>query len=1483
MKIQISRFPQERAARYSGVYQQQGRMLTDADWNALSEIVKERLNDALLDVIGKGSPEGRPVVSRDPATGRHRLLWGTAYVDGVPARLEPDPKAVLSDPAGAAFEYDKQADFQLPPALPETPYLLYLDIWERTVQSLEDDALRDPGLHGADTTGRSRTMAQVKWGPTEEFDPEDPTQNPPIGSARLTATLRQAVEERDPCEPCADEIEVQGRVGNYLFRLEVHDVGYDNAGAPARIVLKWSSENGAEVAAVSAEPPGFAVPDRVFEFCDGPGEGSVSETHLGWHHPDVLASWSPRRGELVEGFPEAAPPGRSRVRRWDGWCELERDGGTWRLTEGAEAPNGFDRGVRMSAETDAAAHGHVGEGATVTLNLDALRLELAIADNPVLIGDFWLVTVREAAHAVGDKLAADASPAGILHRYMCLARVDGDSVEPCGEGCRRHGFPRLTDLEAEDVCYDNAVCEMPEVRTVQDAIDHLCRARDLRWHNRHLHGWGIVCGLVVECGPDTVPGPGEDAAQRRFGRLTDGYAITCEGDDIVVEDWSDFDIIGKAEKHDEQSERKILDENGNGTLCLVLGLGEEGPEVTAEPHRAGDKGWEALLDGTLLMDFYQHCVADLVTAVRKELSFLDRDADEDSKRLVSPDRMKLTTVVNLAWQFVNPANGAYVFLSPREHEILKELYFNLRILLQSHTFCGMFQAEDFPDYPFAESAIETWFGKGSHTRAKLHPGGKRLYTYGGADRTINVYDVDAGKLVEVVEMPAAEGAEVTAIAFSPEGEQMYAAASVREQDTLFGIARVGDGRHDWEETTIVLCDLIISEMEQSARDPGLLHAIGVRRGFFQLRPRQLREQQKPSPDPVHAFNAVGPMAIDEKLGMAFAASQSDAEAEPDTYDEIRIVKLNIGEEPKEAPAFRLKDTEGRLRHGSDRLALRPARGTRPSERAALYVVADSASPGGDKTLLTYLLSGVPDAQVEPSAELAIEDTQVALAHHAGRDVLLAGMEDGYRLQSIAATGKNEVRHRIPVQIQPADVVIHPERGTVYALNFLSNTITAIPAGRLAPDDRFIAKLVVYRRAVILAFYALVGGVLQYLKDCFCHHLLVKCPSCEEGDRIYLACVDIRDRKVYNICNFSKRKYVKSFPAVEYWLSAIPILPVVKKLVGDFCCSILPDLFAQYQDRLVPQTPAPQTGAPAARKNRVGAGTTRKAFLGFKRTDFSTLLRDQTRGLGLVGRMAGNYATDVLAPTTTMRKGVGKQTFLEADVTATQRELEKSGIEVARVERYDPGLADKHLREYTATPARIPVGSRVVLYEREGKVAYYGLEQPMAPGAGVGVELGPEIERRIAELEARKRELADVSDEREALGAVIDRKAEIESEVVELKGTVDALKQQRQAEEDRLKAIKAEQEELRDAITGLNTNIKSISEEHAKLRLEIEKTRPAIEVEGISEEMREPLANIGVHTLEDLSKASPDTLRRIGVARNRREANKLINNALKRLR
>ncbi len=97
-------------------------------------------------------------------------------------------------------------------------------------------------------------------------------------------------------------------------------------------------------------------------------------------------------------------------------------------------------------------------------------------------------------------------------------------------------------------------------------------------------------------------------------------------------------------------------------------------------------------------------------------------------------------------------------------------------------------------------------------------------------------------------------------------------------------------------------------------------------------------------------------------------------------------------------------------------------------------------------------------------------------------------------------------------------------------------------------------------------------LLQYLLDCLCYNLLPSCPPTAYDDRVPLACVTVRDDTIVSICNFSCRQYAGAFPTIFYWLSALPIIPVIGTAVRALCCA--PDLVSRVSTRDPKPTPVP---------------------------------------------------------------------------------------------------------------------------------------------------------------------------------------------------------------------------------------------------------------------------------------------------------------------
>ncbi|MFL6650455.1 MAG: tail fiber domain-containing protein, partial [Sulfurifustaceae bacterium] len=426
-------------------YQQQGRMISDADMNELMELLKRRIDEALGDVVGSGAPRtaGLPLIDAGPVIRRAPF-----YVDGIRARLEPDATVA---PSATTFALNHQADFPSPPAWPAGDQIIYADVWELATTALQDGSLLDAGLHGADTCTRTQTLAQVKWCATT-VDPLTDAKNPSKGNAPLKLEIRQGASTPDPCDPCAAEVALDRRVGNYLFRVEVHDV-QGAANAPTEITLKWSSENGAEQHAQADVPSEFKRGDWIYEFYN-----DTTERHLGVH---LVSGFAPARGVLKDGWPAAADlPDKNQypyVRRWDGYCVLVKSGMTWSVKFVTGAIQGKDKGRPFAALATGATptHGdYLFSGADFIAHLSGLKLTLTLGANSFVAGDFWLAAVREDADEAARVQPGQSVPVGVTHHYIVLARANGATVQALNDAdTRQLSFPRLTNLTADRIGY----------------------------------------------------------------------------------------------------------------------------------------------------------------------------------------------------------------------------------------------------------------------------------------------------------------------------------------------------------------------------------------------------------------------------------------------------------------------------------------------------------------------------------------------------------------------------------------------------------------------------------------------------------------------------------------------------------------------------------------------------------------------------------------------------------------------------------------------------------------------------------------------------------------------------------------------------------------------------------------------------------------------------------------------------------------------
>lgn len=169
--------------------------------------------------------------------------------------LDQDVTTLRNSTAGRARRlttYLTQPDLSTPPALSAGTYQMYLDVWERVITCLEDDAIREVALNGPDTAARARVVWQLKALPIQPAEGSAVTcmsqtglidQLQPWNRGLLRARTQPSPSSTDPCAISPDS-RYRGPE-NQLYRVEIHTGSNDPSGQPAS--FKWSRENGAVV------------------------------------------------------------------------------------------------------------------------------------------------------------------------------------------------------------------------------------------------------------------------------------------------------------------------------------------------------------------------------------------------------------------------------------------------------------------------------------------------------------------------------------------------------------------------------------------------------------------------------------------------------------------------------------------------------------------------------------------------------------------------------------------------------------------------------------------------------------------------------------------------------------------------------------------------------------------------------------------------------------------------------------------------------------------------------------------------------------------------------------------------------------------------------------------------------------------------------------------------------------------------------------
>jgi hypothetical protein len=367
--------------------------------------------------------------------------------------------------------YMNQPDFPVPndqALLSNKWYQVYLDVWERTINYLEDDSIREVALGGPDTASRAKIVCQVKVTPSggsavalacaEQKDLEKQFQGTLRGRLRAKSNVVSV-----PLDPCLISPSAKYRgAENQLYRLEVHRPGIawdgDNDVPKANAAtFKVSRENGSVVFAIrdlvtvaGANTTTLTLESLGRDDRLGLTEGDWVEIQdddyvLQNRAEPLLQVISIDRTAaqvVLAGQPVLevgrVPSKHPLLRRWD---QQQGDPG--------ESGLELSDGTALIQESD------------IWLNLeDGVQVQFQAADNGQSMnyrtGDYWLIPARVATGSVEWPIALDEHgnpvqddqgntipialpPKGIKHLYAPLAVVslDGNGKVQFEKECRK--------------------------------------------------------------------------------------------------------------------------------------------------------------------------------------------------------------------------------------------------------------------------------------------------------------------------------------------------------------------------------------------------------------------------------------------------------------------------------------------------------------------------------------------------------------------------------------------------------------------------------------------------------------------------------------------------------------------------------------------------------------------------------------------------------------------------------------------------------------------------------------------------------------------------------------------------------------------------------------------------------------------------------------------------------------------------------------
>lgn len=206
--------------------------------------------------------------------------------------------------------------------------------------------------------------------------------------------------------------------------------------------------------------------------------------------------------------------------------------------------------------------------------------------------------------------------------------------------------------------------------------------------------------------------------------------------------------------------------------------------------------------------------------------------------------------------------------------------------------------------------------------------------------------------------------------------------------------------------------------------------------------------------------------------------------------------------------------------------------------------------------------------------------------------------------------------------------------------------------------------------------------LQLILDCICHAFLPQCDGDPCDDRVEIACVTVKAGKILRICNHSCRRYAGAFPSTFYWMSLIPVLPLIARALAALCCQ--PDLVRRNSPLVNDLAPLLDRVDPAGGLRRAVGGNgfalPRQFLAQAAATGASPLLSALARRFDVAG---------------------GAVTHAGQPPVQAKGELESAGVEVS-IQEMDAG-DEKTLKDAMMRRPLLRRGDRAVVYTKGDKV------------------------------------------------------------------------------------------------------------------------------------------------------------------------------------